>query len=87
MKRLEAKGFSIVTFEAGNELCPLLRNYGDSAIAPVADHSLPSGKLRKLFRMNYAGQNLQTIDNARTRPGEISSGVDDVDSAVLCGRK
>jgi len=37
--------------------------------------------------MNYAGENLQTIDNARARSGKVSIRIDDADSSVLCGWK
>jgi hypothetical protein len=40
--RLEGKGFSVVTFEAGNELCPLcfylVIFYGQFAIHPNKSH-------------------------------------------------
>jgi hypothetical protein len=39
----------------------------------------------KFFWMNYAGENLQTIDDARAGPREVRLRINNVDSAILGG--
>src|SRR5439155_12276188 len=46
-----------------------------------------AGKFRKLFRMKNSRQQFKTVDDARARPCEVSTGVDEINFLGARSRK
>jgi hypothetical protein len=55
------------------------------AIPLVTNSQFLAREFGKFFCVNYAGENLQTIDDARAGPREVCLRVNNVDSASLSG--